>query len=59
MAKPPPNLPESGDRVKMRGRANRGTLKTLSPETKQCAVDWDRSGPRLCHLHELEKEPTL
>ncbi len=55
MTKPPPNIPKVGDRVKARGRDITGQL--LKVDDRHWAhVQWDHnSGPRVCHLHELEK----
>jgi len=51
----PKNPPEKGERVKLRGRSPRGTLRSIN-DLSWCCVEWDDGGPGLCHLHELEKE---
>ena len=56
MAKAPPNTPARRDRVRLRGRGDGiGTLTKMDDDTKWCTVEWDGAGPRICHLHELEK----
>ena len=56
MPKVPPNLPEVGDRCKMRGRNFAGILQKLNLEL-WAWVDWNghEHGPSICHLYELEK----
>lgn len=56
MSKPPPNLPDIGDRVKLRGQNPRGVLEFFD-NRKWAQVRWDEAfvGPALVHLHELEK----
>ncbi len=56
MPKIPNNLPEIGDRCKMRGRKFEGVLKKVNPEL-WAWVDWSGHdlGPHICHLYELEK----
>jgi hypothetical protein len=56
MGKPPVNTPSVGDRVRLRGRQAWGQLKSVSAEL-WAQVDWatDGAGPRIVHLHELEK----
>lgn len=55
MTKAPPNTPSAGDRVKARGRNFVGTLLRVD-DRFWAHVRWDwADGPRVCHLHELEK----
>jgi hypothetical protein len=56
MAKIPTNLPEVGDRCKLRGRNFKGILKKLN-KLNWAWVDWNghEHGPVVCHLYELEK----
>ncbi len=59
MAKPPPPMPPTvGDRVRLRGRAPVGIVKWIGNEMSWCEVEWDAGpqGPRLVHLHEIEKQ---
>lgn len=55
----PTNLPKVGDRVKARGKELYGVLIYKSVhEPNWVHVNWDGDlppGPRVCHLHELEK----
>jgi hypothetical protein len=53
-----------GDRVKLRGRSPIGVLRALRFPPQRDAqvptwadVEWDADvrGPKICHLHELEK----
>lgn len=57
MAKQPPNAPERGEAVRLRGKPEvTGTLKKYDPESQWATVDWiDNKGPRVCHRFELEK----
>ena len=57
MPKPPPNTPIVGDRVRLRGRQAWGQLKSVTITDQWARVDWstDGAGPKLVHLHELEK----
>lgn len=57
MSKPPPNVPATGERVKLRGHAVTGTLRQLDRSTLWSHVQWDEGmeGPGTVHLHELEK----
>lgn len=56
MSKAPPNLPELNDRVKMRGKQfTNGIVKFINPENNWTRVEWEKEGPTLCHLYELEK----
>lgn len=48
-------LPERGDRVKLRGRPNSGTLRKYDPASNWATVEWDVSGPKFCHRLELER----
>ncbi len=59
MSKPPLNLPKRGDRVRLRGRAHIGWLRKMDDETKWATVEWDDGGPKIVHLHELEKVAML
>jgi hypothetical protein len=53
--RPPPNLPTEGDRAKLRGRERCGQVDYITP-SNWCKVTWDDGqGPKLCHLHELER----
>lgn len=56
-AKGPPNLPERGDKCKMRGRKNNGVLWTIDDDSLWSKVIWEfpPGGPTYCHLYELEK----
>lgn len=57
MAKPPPNLPDPGDRVRLRGRpGSTGTLVALR-SNNWATLDWDAGvhEAEICHLYELEK----
>ena len=58
MAKAPPNLPERGDRCRLRSDATKtGVLHTYDPESNWTAVHWDQgvTAPRLVHRFELMK----
>lgn len=57
MAKREANLPKAGDRVRLKGRAPRGQLASVTA-LKWCRVKWDDGyqGPMLVHLQELEKD---
>jgi hypothetical protein len=59
MPKPPSNLPELHDRVRLRGRPKfEGTIIFINPENNWARVKWDNEsmhGPGICHLWELEK----
>lgn len=48
--------PRVGDRVRLRGRAPSGTLRSVNAR-EWAEVDWDDDtpGPELCHLRELMK----
>jgi hypothetical protein len=56
MSKAPKNLPEVGERVKLRGRTATGKMVALS-ERGWADVEWDaeHTAPVICHLHELER----
>lgn len=55
MARAPINTPDVGDRVKLRGREFAGKLAHVSGN-KWSEVHWDDApGPKICHLHELER----
>jgi hypothetical protein len=60
MAKPPPNLPDRGQRCRLRGRPAAGTLLKYDPESLWATVDWDAGvvAAKIVHLHELEKSQT-
>ena len=54
--KAPPNLPNVGDKVKLRGMKLEGTVLSIKHENNWTRVKWDEhSGPEICHLFELEK----
>ena len=57
--KPPPNTPNVGDDVKLRGRVSFGCLTELNERNLWARVDWDptvaANCPKLCHLYELER----
>jgi len=58
MSKAPPNTPERGDRVRLRGKDfGEGVLKKFDPETNWSTVEWDEDGPKVCHRFELERVP--
>lgn len=61
-SKAPPNTPERGDRCHLRGRPlATGVLAKLDDETKWVTVQWDSHvdrAPKICHLFELEREPS-
>ena len=61
MSKVPPNLPEVGDRVKLRGRDYFGKLVRIIPDKNWAAVEWekDKTGARIVHLFELEKQASV
>ena len=50
--------PEIGDHVTLRGRDARGVLRKVDKD-QWCWVEWERSGPRICHLRELVKMTEL
>lgn len=52
MAKEPP---QRGDRVKLKGRPNVGTLTKFNPTTSWATVAWEDTGPVIVSLKELEK----
>jgi hypothetical protein len=55
--RPPPNTPDVGDRVRLRGRDPRGVLSRVD-ERKWSWVDWDAdavAGPKIVYLFELER----
>jgi hypothetical protein len=53
----PPNVPERGDRVQLRGRPQFvGTLRKYDPDSQWATVEWDEEGgPETCHRFELER----
>jgi hypothetical protein len=53
--KRPPNTPDRGDKVRLRGRAHEGVLVKYDPESLWSTVEWEAQGPKVCHLYELEK----
>lgn len=59
--KAPPNIPDRGDRVRFRGRANApgnriGRLEKFDPENNWATIKWDDGfGPTYCHRFELER----
>lgn len=53
MSKKPQNSPQVGDQVSLKGRAPHGTVKRISG--LWVWVEWVDGGPKICHLHELEK----
>lgn len=57
MRRAPPNTPERGDLVKLRGRVGyKGILVKYDPETNWATVSWDFGhGPKMCHRFELER----
>jgi hypothetical protein len=57
MSKPPKNLPDRGDRCRLRGRDAAGQLATYDPYSLWAKVIWDDGvlAPIFVHLHELEK----
>jgi hypothetical protein len=59
MAKAPPNVPERGDSVRLRGRMGRlGKLLKYDPESNWATVEWNEGSgpkPKMCHRFELEK----
>lgn len=58
MAKAPPNIPQPGDRVRLRGRPPKGYLRHVD-ERQWSWVWWDveNSAPKITHLYELERVP--
>ena len=54
MAKKPNNTPQVGDQVRLRGRLPTGILKRTD-DRLWAFVEWKDQGPKICHLHELEK----
>lgn len=48
--------PKRGDRVALRGRGKSGVLKTMDDDSNWVCVDWDISGPKICHLFELQHD---
>ena len=59
MSKKPPQLPEIGERCKLRGRPLRGILRKVNDINKWAEVEWDidARGPTVVHHWELEREP--
>ncbi len=57
MSKTPPNVPERGDRVHLRGRPGReGRLLKYDPASQWSTVAWDDGkGPKTCHRYEIER----
>jgi hypothetical protein len=58
MSKKPKNkheAPERGDRVRLRGRPNYGTLTKYNPDSDWATVEWENGGPKICHRRELER----
>lgn len=55
-AKGPPNAPEVGDRVRLRGRIATGIVQSIN-KLSWVQVKWETGagGPTLVHLFELEK----
>lgn len=59
--KGPPNTPGRGDRVIQRGKAadRQGVVEKMDDTTKWATIEWDdKGGPRVAHLHELERVNT-
>ena len=56
--RPPTNIPNVGDRVKLRGRKSIGLLEGVN-DRQWAIVAWDAElpGPKIVHLFELEKLP--
>lgn len=62
MSKPPKDLPQVGDQVKLKGRGSQGIVLQITPRN-WVEVKWDPAAingsllvqPRICHLFELEK----
>lgn len=57
--KGPPDTPAIGDRVTLRGKGEKGVLKNVNKSTNWSYVDWEESGPKICHLFELERINTI
>lgn len=64
MAKAPPDVPMVGDRAKLRGRDVEGIVFHIAEmgvggkRSLWAAVRWTKGmGPRVVHLHELERLP--
>jgi len=56
VAKTPKNLPERGDRCKLRGRDGYGVLQKYDPESEWATVNWDAGKwPKMVHRYELQK----
>lgn len=55
--KPPPNLPDRGDRCALRASPadTTGTLVKYDPDTQWSTVEWDEgvNGPKVVHRFEL------
>ncbi len=49
-------MPERGERVRLRGREPVGVLVRYDPESNWATVEWDATGPKICHRRELELE---
>jgi len=56
--KPPKDLPSVGERVCLRGRSARGTLREVNALNSWAKVEWaaDARGPLIVHHWELERE---
>lgn len=54
--KGPSDIPERGDRCRMRGKPRFvGTLLRYDPDNNWATVAWDnRDGPTVCHRFELQ-----
>jgi hypothetical protein len=54
--KPPPNIPERGDKCAMRRDPSvTGVLLKFDPESEWATVEWNGDGPKICHRFELVK----
>lgn len=53
MKKAKKTTPSVGNRVSLRGRGSIGVLKSCN-DLNWCRVSWDSTGPKLCHLLELD-----
>jgi hypothetical protein len=57
MPKKPKDVPEVGDRCRLRGSHMEGVLVNVDTDNYWASVKWDVSGPTICPLFELRKEP--
>lgn len=55
--KAPSNIPELGERCKLRGRPASGVVEKIIREWQWAIVKWDEgiTAPRIVHHHELER----